>query len=359
MKIIHICNCLRGGGIQNFLLSLLPEQSKQNHQVTLIVIEKYDYEYCEHLESILIQHNVNVIRLNKIRSNKISMLKTIIRCRNIVRKINPDIVNTHGEMSHEYGAIAVLAQRIKQIITVHNAPEVWSVPLKILCKHKPLIFCSQAAYKMRTQHGNLMIPIDNGISREIIHSNKIVDLRKELGLKDTDKIIISVGSLRPQKNYTFIKHIIDEMKDDTLHFCICGGNYGPGYINTDEFKNYPNIHCLGLRSDISAIENGADLFLSCATFEGLPIAVLEAYFNGIPCVLSPIPQHKNISNIYKVLIPENFNASSFSTSIKKALENNEHHDSIYKTRIPQIEQFSIVRTCKEYISFYHKALTCK
>lgn len=53
MKIIHICNCLRGGGIQNFLLSLLPEQAKQKHQVTLIVIEKYDYEYCEHLEYIL------------------------------------------------------------------------------------------------------------------------------------------------------------------------------------------------------------------------------------------------------------------------------------------------------------------
>lgn len=44
-----------------------------------------------------------------------------------------------------------------------------------------------------------MIPIDNGISREIIHSNKSVDLRKELGLNPNDKIIVSVGSLRPQK----------------------------------------------------------------------------------------------------------------------------------------------------------------
>ena len=71
MKIIHICNCLRGGGIQNFLLSLLPEQAKQKHQVTLIVIEKYDYEYCELLENILTKHSVNVVRLNKIRNNKL------------------------------------------------------------------------------------------------------------------------------------------------------------------------------------------------------------------------------------------------------------------------------------------------
>lgn len=320
MKIIHICNCLRGGGIQNFLLSLLPAQAKQKHQVTLIVIEKYDYEYCEHLERILIDYNINVVRLNKIRNNKYSMFKTILKCRDIVRKIKPDIVNTHGEMSHEYGAIAVFAQNTKQIITIHNAPEIWSIPLKILCSKKPLIFCSHAAYTMRTQNSKTMIPIDNGISRDIIHSTKIVDLRKELGLSSSDKIIISVGSLRPQKNYIFIKQIIDDIKDASLHFCICGGNYGTGYINIEEFKDYPNIHCLGLRSDVSAIENGADLFLSCSTFEGLPIAVLEAYFNGIPCVLSPIPQHKNISSVYKVLIPKSFEPSAFSESIKEALK---------------------------------------
>lgn len=356
MKIIHICNCLRGGGIQNFLLSLLPAQAKQKHQVTLIVIEKYDYEYCEHLERILIDYNINVVRLNKIRNNKYSMFKTILKCRDIVRKIKPDIVNTHGEMSHEYGAIAVFAQNTKQIITIHNAPEIWSIPLKFLCSKKPLIFCSHAAYTMRTQNSKTMIPIDNGISRDIIHSKKIVDLRKELGLSSSDKIIISVGSLRPQKNYIFIKQIIDDIKDETLHFCICGGNYGTGYINIEEFKDYPNIHCLGLRSDVSAIENGADLFLSCSTFEGLPIAVLEAYFNGIPCVLSPIPQHKNISNVYKVLIPKSFEPSAFSESIKEALKNKESHDDIYKARISQIEQFSITKTCNEYIYFYHKVL---
>ena len=55
MKIIHICNCPRGGGIQNFLLSLLPEQAKQKHQVTLIVIEKYDYEEYMQIFSVVFQ----------------------------------------------------------------------------------------------------------------------------------------------------------------------------------------------------------------------------------------------------------------------------------------------------------------
>ncbi|MCM1295734.1 MAG: glycosyltransferase family 4 protein [Muribaculaceae bacterium] len=356
MKIVHICDCLRGGGIQNFLLSLLPEQVSQGHDVTLIVVERYDYDYCQHLDNVMTSRNVKVICLGKTKNNKLSLLKTIFKCRRIIAEIAPDIINTHASMSHTYGCYSVVGQNMKHVLTIHNAPEIWPTYLHFLCHDKPLIFCSQAAYNMRKQNSPLMVSIDNGISRDIVHSSDVVDLRDELNLKSTDKIIVSVGSLRPQKNYTFIKKIVDEMNDSTLHFCICGGNYGNGYISMEEFCDYPNIHCLGLRSDVSAIENGADLFLSCATFEGLPIAVLEAYFNGIPCVLSPIPQHRNIGGVESVWIPEKFEAHSFADTIKEALKNDVSHDLIYEQRKSQIEKYSIAETAIQYISFYNKVL---
>lgn len=356
MRIIHITNCLRGGGIQNFLLSLLSEQALMGHDVFLVVIEKYDYEYCFHLEQILKNCNVTVIRLNKSRSNKISLIKTIIKSRNIVKSINPDIVNTHGEMSHIYGAISVAGRRNKQIITIHNAPEKWPYSAKFLCNDKPLIFCSDAAYNLRQQTSNVATIINNGINNKIVHTNDVVDLRQELHLDKHDKIVVLVGSMRPQKNYLFLKKIVDKINDLSIHFCICGGNYGTGYIDKEEFKSYKNIHCLGLRSDVSAIENSADLFLSCSKFEGLPIAVLEAYFNGIPCVLSPIVQHINISNVYNVYIPKDFNAESFIECIYKALSNTESHEAILNKRKSQIEQYSIENTAVKYIDFYNKIL---
>lgn len=356
MRIVHICNCLRGGGIQNFLVSLLPEQVKQGHDVTIIVIEKYDYDYCSHLEGIMLRNGVKVVRLNKTRGNKKSILQTIVKCRKIIADIKPDVVNTHGQMSHTYGAVSVFAKEAKQVMTIHNAPEIWPSYLKLLCGNKPMIFCSRAAYKMRQYNSKKMIAIDNGISRSIVHSDDTVDLRNELGLAPSDKVIVLVGSLRPQKNHVFLKQIVEEAKDPSLHFCICGGNYGEGYVNMDEFKSYQNIHCLGLRSDVSAIENGADLFLSCATFEGLPIAVLEAYFNGIPCVLSPIPQHKNIGDVDKVWIPKDFKAGSFVKAINIALDNLDDHDRIYKSRMQQIARYSITETCNKYVGFYKEII---
>lgn len=357
MKIAHITDCLRGGGIQNLLLSLLPEQVKQGHEVTLIVIEQYDYDYCRHLDCMLADCGVKVLCLNKIKHNKLSMLRTISICRKKVGKIQPDIVNTHGTMSHIYGAIAVLGKRILQVTTIHNAPEVWPQICKLFCSAKPHIFCSVSAFDMRQQNSGRMTIIENGISSAIVKNTDKANLKKELSLKPSDKVIVLVGSLRPQKNYEFLKSIVDETKDPSLHFCICGGNYGKGYIPASVFEGYEkNIHLLGLRSDVSAIENCADLFLSCALFEGLPMAVLEAYFNGIPCVLSPIPQHQKISDVEYVWIPKEFTPTAFVASIYEALKCNLSHEQIYESRKKQIAKYEIARTCEKYVAFYKEIL---
>ena len=52
MKIIHILNSLKGGGIQNFILSLAPEQKKLGCDVSIIVVDRDTYEYSKHLKDI-------------------------------------------------------------------------------------------------------------------------------------------------------------------------------------------------------------------------------------------------------------------------------------------------------------------
>ena len=357
MKIVHIVHSLRGGGIQNFLLSLASEQANSGDKVTIIVIDKFDSEYCLNMEQNLLNHEVNVYRLDKVRRNKLSLLKTIYKCVQITRDINPDIVNTHSEIGHLYGGIATQITSVPQVVTVHNAPEKWKYPLRFLYKNKPLIFCSQAAYDLRTQESPLMTSIDNGISREIVHSENVVNLRKEYNLREGDSVIVLVGSLRPQKNYGFLKEVVKQLNDDKYHFFICGGGMATEYKpEMEDLRKMGTVHFLGLRKDVSAIENGADLFLSCANFEGLPIAVLEAYFNGIPCVLSPIEQHIKISKVDYVWIPKSFTSEAFAESIKVAVKEKVGHDDVYESRKKQIAYYGIQRTAIEYKKFYNRVI---
>lgn len=357
MKIVHIVHSLRGGGIQNFLLSLASEQANSGDKVAIIVVDKFDSEYCLNMEKELLYHNVNVYRLNKAKRNKLSLLETIYKCVRIIHNMSPDVVNTHSEIGHLYGGIATLIIPVPQVVTVHNAPEKWKYPLRFLYKNKPLIFCSQAAYELRTQDSTLMTSIDNGISREIVHSEDVVNLRKEYKLQESDKVIVLVGSLRLQKNYGFIKEVVKQLNDDKYHFFICGGGMATECKREmEDLGKIGTVHFLGLRKDVSAIENGADLFLSCANFEGLPIAVLEAYFNGIPCVLSPIEQHMRISNVDYVWIPKSFTSEAFAESIKVAVKDKVDHIDVYESRKNQIAYYSIQRTATEYKEFYNKII---
>ncbi|MCM1312630.1 MAG: glycosyltransferase [Bacteroides sp.] len=357
MKVVHLVHSLRGGGIQNFLINLASEQARLGNDVVIVVIDRYDSDYCSHLENVLIANNVQVICLERIVKDRISTIKTLLRCRRIIQNLHPALVNTHGEMCHVYGAYSTFNSKIKHFITIHNAPEKWNRLHQFCGRNKPLIFCSKIAYDMRLQESSNMVAIDNGISKELISCNAVSDLRKEYNLKPTDKIVVSVGSLRKQKNYSFLMDIVNCINDEHIHFFVCGGgNMFEGGINEHIISKYKNIHFCGLRSDISAIENAADLFLSCATFEGLPIAVLEAYFNGVPCVLSPIPQHIKIANIPKVWIPQKFEAQQFVDCIKEALLCMEDHEEIYKQRKISISQYGVTRTAKEYLSFYKKML---
>ena len=363
MKIVHIVNNLREGGIQKFLVSLAIQQSKYGHEVSVVSVDKYENGFCNFLDQRLQDNGVCTYCLEKIRANRLSALIAIFRMMRLISKLSPDIVNSHGSMAHTIASVACYFSNATHCCTIHSAPEQWTRIEKIANHNVPLVFCSDSAFALREQYSRIMVAINNGISHEEVHSDRIYDLKKELKLNDDDRIVVLIGTQRPVKNYRFLTGIANEMAKENVHFCICGGYYNvkgeknPDYEIIEELTTISNVHLLGLRYNISEIENGADLYMSCSLREGLPISALEAFFNGIPCVLSPIIQHKAISKgIAECYIPEEFSQESFINSIKTALANNVEHkkEAIWKERESVLQGFTIERCASEYINFYEK-----
>jgi glycosyltransferase involved in cell wall biosynthesis len=360
MVICHIINNLKGGGMQNLLLSLAIRQVHENCDVYIITIDKDGLEYSKNIKNKLQTNDVKVISLNRIIGSKFSAIRKILHCRGIIKKIQPDIINTHGQLSHIFGKLATFKTDIRNICTIHNAPERWGSICTLLNRRTPLIFCSEAASELRIQKNNNTIIIPNGVNPQNVNNKNVTFLRKEFNLSDESKLIVSVGSLRPQKNYEFLIALAKSVLNENLHFFICGGHYGKGYINKEIFKDISNIHLLGLRSDVSEIQNECDCFLSCSTFEGLPIAVLEAFFVGLPCVLSPIIQHKKIAkDIEGCYIPKDFTTTSFKESLQEATNKQQSKHETLKKREKVISKYLIEETANSYISFYKSILNEK
>ena len=154
----------------------------------------------EYLESF----GIPVYNLNRKIGDKASFFNTWFALRKLLKKVNPDIVNSHGLYCHNAASFSVLGTGIRHCCTIHNAPEKWGKMTKLINHNTPLIYCSEAALQLRDQNSPLMIAIDNGIDEKTVRCSEVVDLHKELDIPNDDKIIVLVGSTRPQKNYHFL-----------------------------------------------------------------------------------------------------------------------------------------------------------
>jgi glycosyltransferase involved in cell wall biosynthesis len=117
-------------------------------------------------------------------------------------------------------------------------------------------------------------------------------LRDELGLRAGDRLLVAVGNLYPVKGH---RYLIDAMallaeRHPTLHLAISGRGDLLDALKTQarELGVADRVHLLGLRSDVAAVLAAGDMFVLPSLSEGLPLALLEAMFSGLPIIASDV-----------------------------------------------------------------------
>lgn len=119
---------------------------------------------------------------------------------------------------------------------------------------------------------------------------KRVNRRKELGIRDDDFVIVSVGELTKRKNHMLVIDVLRMCRDRHIKYLLCGS--GP---LEDELRAHAirlnvdrRIIFAGYCTDIQAQLAAADCFVFPSLQEGLPMAVMEAMAAGLPVVGLPI-----------------------------------------------------------------------
>ncbi len=115
-----------------------------------------------------------------------------------------------------------------------------------------------------------------------------INLRKSLGIKKDDFVLIFPARLDKNKNQIFLINIMEKLLvyNSSIHLLLPGNDELNGYYQkiAIEKKLDKNIHFLGYRTDIPKLIKISDVAVSSSLREGLPVNIIESFACGLPVV---------------------------------------------------------------------------
>ena len=258
-------------------------------------------------------HNIPLAR-NPYSSANFKAYKKLVQ---IIEDENIDYIHCNTPVGGLLGRLAGKRCKVKKIIyQVHGFHFYNGAPVKNWLLYYPverwlahytdaLITINNEDYERAKRfklkdHGKVYYVPGVGIDTSQYRSDRQIRLKKrcELGLKDDDIALISMGDLIERKNYSVAIETIAKVGNPHIHYYICG--QGPDeekLVSLAEALDIPNqVHFLGFRTDIKELLQAADIFLFTTLQEGMSRSLMEAMASGLPCIASRIRGNTDLLN---------------------------------------------------------------
>lgn len=132
-------------------------------------------------------------------------------------------------------------------------------------------------------------------------------VREEFALSPDILVVGHVGRFSPQKNHSFLLEIFAKIlkkRPDAKLLLVGQGELEEGIREkAKELGVLDDVIFTGARSDVEALLSAMDVFLFPSLFEGLPLALLEAQAEGLPCYTTAhtVPKEADMTGLVHYL----------------------------------------------------------
>ena len=338
MKVCFLITGLGIGGAERHLFNIVPRLNFENFIISLTDNDEFGKKIEE-----------KGVKVYYLGLNKYNLPFVILKFRKIIKEEKPDVLDTYLIHSNLFGRIFGNLFGVKKNISSVRSDYSRFKLLKMIDKitknlvdlfilnSKALLFYVHNTNQVKME--NIKV-IPNGIDLKNLYSkiDNNYDIRLDLKLEMDHFIIISTVRLIKDKN---INVLIKAMKFVDENICLVIVGDGPERDNLLNLVNRLNlnerIYFLGVRHDIPNLLNSADIFILPSVREGMSNALLEAMALKKICIVSNIPQNKELIN-------DGYNGLTFNPQSEKelALKIQEVYEEKSKFKTFGFESFNII-----------------
>lgn len=292
IKILHIIKSLGRGGAE----MLLPETLKIHN------ISKFEFHYIYFLPwknqmvSSIVEAGGHVTCVSA--NNNIKLLQQYPTVVDYCKTNEIDLIHCHLPWAGFLSRIVNNRTKIPTVYTEHNMQERYHFITK---KINQLTFNSQSlalgvsddVTNSINKNINPKIPVKtllNGANTDSFRRNPDlgIKIKQELGIPESALVIGNVAVFRFQKRLIEWLHVFKEIetKNPNVYGIIVGAGPLEDEIKTEliKLRLEKKVFFPGLKTDVKPYFSAMDIFMMSSSFEGLPIALLEAMSMGCAIV---------------------------------------------------------------------------
>ncbi len=304
VKLLHYCERWTGGGIENYILSLVRHINRERFEISILAAQKeseiYDRELRDlgvRVESLLERPEQNpIVRMSKAMARFAPAVKAG-GCELLHLHICQGVALGYARLAKKAGVKTVIAHSHNSGFGDGNRAIKLAghvLGRRLYAGYPDLcLACSSSAARWLFPERRLR---ETSICRYILDVESFSfsprareELRQKFGL-ESRRVLLHVGRMNSQKNQFFLLEAAREIfrLDPAAALVFIGTGELQGEIER-------RCHSLGLdrrvifvpkTRDVQSYMSLADLFLLPSLFEGNPIAGVEAQASGLPCIFS-------------------------------------------------------------------------
>lgn len=363
LKILYVITSLEVGGAERQVVDLARQMASE-HQICICYLTGEQQLSME-------GSGVEILGLN-LQKNLLSFFNACRKLRSLISEFRPDVVHSH--MVHANLLSRFLRLTVSFPVLVCSAHNVFEGGrLRMLAYRLTDGFAnlttnvSQEAVmafeeKRAVPKGTMQV-VSNGVDTDIFRYD-IAErnrLRIELGATDSDVILLSIGRLVKAKDFpNLLRAFSSSLEiDRRLKLWIVGdGEEKANLLQLAATLGLQySVRFLGMRHDVAALHNVADVFVLSSAWEGFGLVVAEAMATERVVVATDCGGVREVLGGYGYLVaPRNHTmlAEHIGKALKLSFEEKAQLGRSARARV--VETLSLTRAVEVWVSIYESLL---
>jgi glycosyltransferase involved in cell wall biosynthesis len=365
MKIAHVVFDLSVGGMERLIVDLAKRQQARGDTVCVYCIASHPGALASELE----ESGIPVEPLGKRPGADLAL---IWRLRGLFRVGRFDVVHTHNNVASLYGGVAGRLAGVGMVLNTrhgmadmpydHRREQIYRASVTAL--HRVVFVCARA---LEFSVGKGLVPrskavvVYNGVDMapyQTLHSEGYLDVRRELGLSPTIKLVGTVCRLTAAKDLPMLVRIADQMRNrrDDVRFVIVGAGEEEASLKqlVRDLGLESVVLLTGRRSDIARWLAAFDVFALTSVSEGMSLALIEAAAEARPIVTTDVGGSAEVveDGLSGFVVPPG-DQETFLARVEQLLDHPEMSAAMGRAgRERALRDFDIDATCAAYSALY-------